>query len=1145
MSSNFVHLHCHSEYSLLDGMIKIPELCAKANEFGMNACAITDHGNIFGAAYFYKTCKDAGINPIIGSEVYVCADRFAKNTTDKHRNHLILLAQNNQGYHNLCQISSLSYTEGFYYVPRVDHNLLREHNDGIICLSACIIGEIPEAILAGNMDRAVALAEEYHTLFPDRFYLELQSNGLKEQEVVNTGLKELAEQLHLPLVATNDCHYLRKTDYDAHEVLLCIGTKKLLKDEDRLSFTTNEFYYKSPEEMEAAFADLPEAIANTALIAESCHVELDMGHHYFPVYPLPEGASIESEFRRLAEEGLEHRLERHPKRESLDFDVYRARLQHEIKVILDMGFPGYFLIVQEFINWAKDHGIPVGPGRGSAAGSLVAWAMQITNIDPIPYNLLFERFLNSERVSLPDIDVDFSQKMRAEVIQHLRDTYGADRVTQIVTFGTLKARAVIRDVARVLEYPYMEADSLAKAVPPKYTLSQAISDVPEVQMRYSNDPATRALLDTALHLEDLHRNVSTHASGVVIAHVPTVEFAPVCVDANNKSIIRVQYDGPMAELIGMVKFDILGLKTLDVINRTIANIIEEGKPTPDMDCLPLDDARVYALYAQGETDGIFQVESPGLRKYLRMLIPTTFEDLIAMLALYRPGPLGSGMVDSFIHRKHGQEPVEYYGLDEILEPILAPTYGVIVYQEQVMQIAQAMAGYTLGGADILRRAMGKKKPEEMAKQRTVFLEGCRKNGIVDDKANEIFNLMEKFAAYGFNKSHSAAYALISYQTAYLRVYYPAEFLAATMSLADSDKLPGYISAAQSSGIEIAPPDINVSRNVFYAHAGRIFYAVSAIKGVGEKTVANIIAARDTAPFRSLRDLYVRTSRMTQPILTRLIEAGACDCFAESRARMAAAVPTVADKRATASSDGIGVVFNDFIPDWDDNERLAREKMILGVYVTGNPAAICVEEICRQGWWTLESAQKFGGNSAPIRCALIVQGGREWKVKKEGKNQGKSMCKIHVMDMTGNATLTCFPAQYDRYKNLIKMKEPLVFDLDCRQGDRKVEEEIADENGEMATVVSNVREMEYIVRDVRSFDDACKFSNAPVAIHVPYGYLDKTHTDVLNEILARHCGPCSVQLYVQMMDCRCVVQAQGVHVQPSLQFYRDIRGWWRS
>ena len=863
--ADFVHLHCHTEYSLLDGSIRLNDLCQRSKDYGMTSCAITDHGNMFGAAYFFKACKEFGLNPIFGCEVYTCRDHTDR--TDQRRNHLILLAQDITGYHNLVKLVSHSYLEGFYYKPRVDHEMIKKYKEGLICLSACIAGEIPQAILHKNMDLARSIAMEYHDMFQENFYFELQSNKLPEQDIVNKGLLDLAEDLHYPIVATNDCHYLNKEDYQAHEVLLAIGTKKTMDDPTRLTFTTNEFYYKSPEEMAASFSDNPEAIANTCRIAESCHVELDMGHHYFPVYALPEGASIESEFRRLAEEGLEQRLAKHPQKDSIDPDLYRKRLQYEIKVILDMGFPDYFLIVQEFINWAKDHGIPVGPGRGSAAGSLVAWSMRITNLDPIPYNLLFERFLNSERVSLPDIDVDFCERRRAEVIQHMRDTYGANSVAQITTFGTMKARGVVRDVGRALNVPLHEVDVIAKMIPsdPKITIAKALESEEELRKRYDTDSKVKRLLDTAMSLEGLTRHASTHAAGLVVSDKPMEEYLPLykltrdksTADNEGKDEIVTQFDGPMTEQTGLVKFDFLGLKTMTMIFDTLENIRAQGKTPPDLDNLSLEDKETYQLFSQGDTDGVFQVEGAGMRQYLRQLQPSCFEDIIAMLALYRPGPLGSGMVDEFIQRKHGEIDVVYP--HESLKDCLKDTYGVIVYQEQVMQIAQIIANYTLGGADLLRRAMGKKKAEAMAQQRSNFLKGASENNIPEKTANEIFDLMEKFAAYGFNKSHSAAYALVSYYTAYLKVHFKVEFMAALMSseMGDQEKLIKYIADCKASDIEVLPPLVNRSSWFFTAQEGKVIFGLGAIKNVGKGAIESMIAARKKGLFTSLLDFCER------------------------------------------------------------------------------------------------------------------------------------------------------------------------------------------------------------------------------------------------------------------------------------------------
>ena len=758
--SGFTHLHCHSEYSLLDGAIRLKDLCARAVDFGFSSAAVTDHGNLFGSLPFYLEAKKHGIKPILGSEIYVADDMADRE--NKRRFHLILLAQNLLGYHNLVKIVSAGFLDGFYYKPRVDKNFLRRHSEGLICLSACLQGEVPWTLRFETMDKALAKTREYMEIFPDRFYLELQSNGLKEQEVVNDRLMEVAAETGLPLVATNDCHYLGKDDYEAHDILLCVGTGKIRSEKQRLRFETNEFYYKTPEEMEAAFAHCPEAVENAGRIADMCEVELKLKQHFFPVYDVPEGSSLDREFRRLAEEGLTARLAALPY--AVDEAAYRERLEFELQVIIEKGFPAYFLIVQDFINWAKGQGIPVGPGRGSAAGSLVAYALRITDLDPIRYKLFFERFLNVERASLPDIDVDFCYNRRDEVIKYVTEKYGSDHVAQIVAFGTMKAKGVIRDVARALDISLKDADRIAKLIPDdlKMTLVKALEQEPELRALIDGEPRFRELYDASLRLEGLTRHSSIHAAGIVISQKPMVEYLPLHRGKNGEMV--TQFDMKKVELVGLIKFDFLGLKTLTVIDDALKLIRKNGKPAPVLEKLPLDDPQTFELLGRGETDGVFQLESDGMRRVLKALKPSCFEDIIALLALYRPGPLESGMVDDFIGRKHGLRAVEYEypELAPILHPILEDTYGVILYQEQVMKIASDLARYSLGEGDNLRRAMGKKDPAEMARQRVRFLDGAKANGISQNAAEYIFDLMEKFAGYGFNKSHSDRPAIQSH-----------------------------------------------------------------------------------------------------------------------------------------------------------------------------------------------------------------------------------------------------------------------------------------------------------------------------------------------------------------------------------------------
>lgn len=1150
--SDFVHLHCHTEYSLLDGAIRLKDLCARAREYGMPAAAITDHGNMYGAAYFFTHCKAAEIKPIFGCEVYVCKDHLDKTSEfARRRNHLVLLAQNQTGYHNLVKLVTKGYMEGFHYKPRVDKKLLAQYSEGIIALSACIAGEIPKALLHQSMDEALAVTREYMDIFPDRLYLELQSNGLKEQEILNARLLELADATGLPLVATNDCHYLNADDADAHEVLLCIQTQTTMDDPKHMRFETRELYYKSPEEMEKAFAHVPEAIANTAKIADMCNVTLDFGHHYFPRYKLPEGMTIETEFVKLAREGLEKRLEKHPDREHLDPARYRERLEYELKVILEMGFPSYFLIVQDFINWAKNHGIPVGPGRGSAAGSLVAWALRITNLDPLPYNLLFERFLNIERVSLPDIDVDFCERRRARVIQYMVDTYGADSVAQITTFGTMKAKGVVRDVGRALGFSFAETDRIAKLIPDdlKMTISKAMDMEPQLADMYKNDPQIRHLIDTSLRLEGLTRHASIHAAGLVVSPEAMDNFLPLYRGKNGE--IVTQFDGPMTEKTGLVKFDFLGLKTMTLIQDTLDNISLQGQTPPDLDNLPLTDMATYELFGRGDTDGVFQVESSGMRDYLRKLRPSCFEDIIAMLALYRPGPLGSGMVDEFIKRKHGLLPVSYPV--PTLENCLKDTYGVIVYQEQVMQIAQIVANYTLGGADLLRRAMGKKKAEAMAAERVKFVAGAAENGISESKANEIFDLMEQFAAYGFNKSHSAAYALVSYFTAYFKVHHKVEFMAAllTSEMGNQDKVLKYISCCRDMDIDVVQPSVNESLRSFTAREGRVVFGLGGIKNVGGEAINEITEARRDGPYTSLLDLACRVNlrKVTKRVLENLIKGGACDCLGAPRAAMLDAIDTVvarAQKKArdkasnqisllsmtpqteapTMPGIGMDCPQND-LPEMPDDEKLRGEKEALGFFLTSHPLQPFRREIPRLGLTTLEDARDmFPG--AEIKCALLVTGIKEITTKK-----GERMAFVSVEDLTGHAEMTVFPRTYAEHRELFASEQPLYVEarLDA------AEERSDSEDGDV------VREVKMLGGKVQLLADVCQRSDAPINITIPDTHCTRQRLLELRSILEAHPGANEARAIVLLDGHRCVLRVgPRLGVAPGPNLDKELSAW---
>lgn len=1157
--ADFVHLHCHTEYSLLDGAIRLGDLCEKAREFGMPACAITDHGNMFGAAYFYSKCKEYGIKPIFGCEVYTCPDHRDKvGANSRQRNHLILLAQDQAGYHNLVKLVTHGYLDGYYYKPRVDKGLLRQYSQGLICLSACLSGEIPAAIIAGDMDLARSLANEYAAIFPARFYLELQHNGLDEQQKANTGLRELAESCNLPLVATNDCHYLTADDYYAHEVLLCIQTQRTMADRERMRFETNEFYFKSPDEMATHFNDSSEELANTLRIAESCNVELDFGRHYFPVYPLPENASLASEFRRLAIAGLQTRLERHPARDRLNRQVYEQRLEHEMKVIEEMGFPGYFLIVQEFINWAKDNHIPVGPGRGSAAGSLVAWALRITNLDPLPYNLLFERFLNIERVSLPDIDVDFCERRRGEVILHMTETYGKGSVAQITTFGTMKAKGVVRDVGRALGMSFAETDRIAKLVPDslKMTIKKALEQEPELKKLYESDEQVAHLLDTARKLEGLSRHASTHAAGLVVSDKPMEEYLPLYLGKRGELV--TQFDGPMTEKTGLVKFDFLGLRTMTQIQDTLDNIALQGREVPDLDNLALDDPQTYELYSRGDTDGVFQVESSGMRQYLRMLKPSCFEDIIAMLALYRPGPLGSGMVDEFIKRKHGQARIDY--LHDSLRDCLADTYGVIVYQEQVMQIAQIIASYTLGGADLLRRAMGKKKPEAMAKERANFVSGAEKNGIDAKKANEIFDLMEKFAEYGFNKSHSAAYALISYYTAWLKTHYKVEFMAAllTSESGNQDKLLKYVSACKDMGIEVLQPSVNQSQHGFSAADGKVLFGLGGIKNVGDEAIREIIESREEkGPYISLVDLCSRVNlrKVNKRALESLIKGGACDCLGASRAAMLACVEQAVARgqkssrsrnsaqamligaqtqTAASSLPGVGLETPEAaLQEMAEDEKMRNEKEALGFFLSSHPLRPFGPEIARLGLDTLDGVREKS-SGAQVQCAALVTNVRE--VTTKGK--GERMAFVEIEDLSGHAEVTFFPKDYGPARALLNSDQPLYIKARLEAGQsgnqQGWEEEENEEKGSQIKLLG---------QGVCLLADICAENGGPVQILIPVSKLNEADLTELRRILEANKGKIGVEAKIEdaAWSCKMALDPE-IRVRPGPQLNRNLDDW---
>jgi len=1040
--ADFVHLHCHTEYSLLDGAIRIKDLVSTATDFGCPAAAITDHGNMHGALVFYEAAKKAELKPIVGCEVYVAKERMGLKDARSARDagwHLILLAQNDVGFRNLLKLVTMGYFEGFHYKPRVDKTVLAAHSEGLIALSACLKGEINQAFLRQGMDAAREQARQYAALFPDRFYLELQANDLPEQAKVNDMLIELSHETKLPLVATNDCHYLRASDAEAHDILLCIQTAACVDDEKRMRFTTKELYYRSPDEMAAAFAHVPEAVANTCAIAERINLSLDLKTLHFPAYTPPEGKDLDETMAVMAREGLKRRL---AKMSGVDEKKYWERLELELDVINRMGFPGYFLIVQDFINWAKAQGIPVGPGRGSAAGSLVAFSLRITNLDPLPYDLLFERFLNIERISMPDIDVDFCERRRVEVIRYVTEKYGRDSVAQITTFGTMKAKAVVRDVGRALGMSFGETDRIAKLIPEdlKMTIDKALAQEPKLRELAAADPRIARLIDVSRRLEGLCRHASTHAAGVVISDKPMTEYVPLYKGKNDE--IVTQWDMKRVEKVGLVKFDFLGLKTMTVIQDALEIIRQSGDTPPDLDTLPLTDPATYELFSRGDTDGIFQVESEGMRKYLRMLKPTCFEDVIAMLALYRPGPLGSGMVEQFIRRKHGEEPVEYP--HPLLAETLAPTYGVIVYQEQVMKIAQVLASFTLGDGDLLRRAMGKKIAAEMAMQRTRFVDGAKQNGIPEKKANEIFDLMEKFAEYGFNKSHSAAYALISYHTAYLKAHHPVAYMAALMTsdIENQDKILKYIADCRDREIEVLPPDVNAGQADFSVKDGKILYGLAGIKNVGREAITEIVAERGkNGPYTSLLDLASRVNlrKVTKRVLEYLIKCGACDGFGCTRAGLFAGLDQAAaigQKRAAdrntnqlslmalvptkpEPTTGLGIDCPEAtLTEWGHEQKMAFEKEALGFYLTGHPLLAYIRDIRAMRLPSLVQCADLSPGTE-VKVAAMVVSLKEIVTKKGGK-----MAFGLVKDLTGEAEVTFFPEVFEKSRELLSVDAPL-------------------------------------------------------------------------------------------------------------------------
>jgi len=1039
--SNFVHLHVHSQYSLLDGAIRFEEAFNLAKKYRMNALALTDHGNMFGAVEFYQMAIRHGIKPIVGCEVYVSpGSRFEKKTGVGEGNyHLTLLVKNETGYFNLLKLVSLAHLEGFYYKPRVDKALLSQYNEGLIALSGCLKGEVASHAGRGDLKKALQTAEDYRRIFNDRrFFIEIQNNGVENQLQVNERLLEVAHQLSLPVVATNDCHYLHRKDAKAQEVLLCIQTGKTLQDSDRMRFSSDEFYFKSPQEMADLFQNIPEAIGHSIEIAEQCNLEMRFDEKHIPRIAVPTGETPESYLEKLSRDGLERRLSRYQGEKTFkDRSArYKARLEEELKIIKSMGYPGYFLIVYDFIRYAKSRAIPVGPGRGSAAGSLVAYALNITDLDPIEYDLIFERFLNPGRKSsMPDVDVDFCMEGRDEVIQYVSEKYGKENVAQIITFGKMQAKAVVRDVGRVLGIPYAEVDRIAKLIPNKIdiTLAQAVQQEAGLREAIAKDTRIASLFEIAESLEGLARHASTHAAGVVIANKPLMEYLPLQRGQNSEVI--TQYAMKQVEAIGLVKFDFLGLKTLTVLDQTIHLIQKNRGLSVQLSEIPLDDSEVYALLGAGSNMGIFQLESSGMRDLLTKLKPQSFKDIIALVALYRPGPLDSGMVGEFIKRKHGQESIQY----ELpsLEEILRDTYGVIVYQEQVMRIASALANFSLEDADNLRRAMSKKDALEMERQKEKFMEGTKKTRIPSRKAEKIFEQMETFGRYGFNKSHSTAYALLAYQTAYLKTHYPIEFMAAllTSEAQNADKIVKYISECREMGIEILPPDINESFKHFAVIGNQIRFGLTAVKNVGDAAIDITLAEREgNGKFQSLYDFCHRVDlrKVNRRVIESLVKCGSFDFSKAHRSQMLTVLGELLEQSQRTQKkkgepqlsmliDHSKALKEDY-PDMDEfpeNQLVAFEKETIGFYISRHPLSRYEDEIKKYTNLDTSTLPKLQ-NGAEVNICGLVSGLKEIVTKK-----GDRMAFLTLEDMKGFVEVILFPEVFKAASPCLRGGDPLL------------------------------------------------------------------------------------------------------------------------
>jgi DNA polymerase-3 subunit alpha len=1138
---DFVHLHVHTMYSLLDGAIRLDALFDRAKAFGMHAVAITDHGTMFNVLEFYEKAVKAGIKPIIGCECYV-APRTLNDKTPldaKGLSHLVLLAENQEGYRNLCKLATIAQLDGFYYRPRIDKQVLQAHAKGLIAMSACLHGEIPQLIKDDRLEEAESAALWYQSLFGENnFFLEVQNNGIDIQDTVNAALREMSAKLSIPLVASNDCHYLDKSDVRAHDVLLCVQTGKTVNDSERFRFRTDQLYFKSREEMAAYFKDFPGAIVNTVNIAERCQLSFDFDSYHFPKFTDSSGLTAQELFTRKARQGFEKiwKLIK-SRRPQADESLYRERLAYEIGVINKMGFPGYFLIVSDFINYAKENGVPVGPGRGSAAGSLVAYSLGITDLDPLEHGLIFERFLNPDRISMPDIDVDFCINGREKIFKYVVDRYGGgDYVAQIITFGKLKTRAVIRDVGRALDIPLAEVDVIAKLVPDvlNIKLADALKQEPRLRELQETRPDVAELINICLTLEGLPRHASTHAAGVVIGDKPLVEYLPLY--KGKRGEVVTQLDMKLVEKIGLVKFDFLGLRNLTVIDHTHNLISQQGKTPPDLSNLDLEDPATYELLGLGDTTGVFQLESSGMKDLLVRLRPERFDDVIALVALYRPGPLDSGMVDDFVERKHGRKEVVYM-LPE-LAPILKETYGVIVYQEQVMKIASSLASYTMAEADGLRKAMGKKIAAMMAEQRERFVKGAIKNGVAEEKAKALFDLMEKFGGYGFNKSHSAAYALIAFQTAYLKAHFPVEFIAAllTSEMNSIDGVVKYINECRAHQIEVLPPDINSGEKIFSVADNKIHFGLVAVKNVGEGAIDAISEERAAnGLFSSLFDFCERVDlrRVNKRVVESLIACGAFDSTGDNRAQMTAVLEEAldygqkvqrerCDPQMGLFDDGIDCSMSVTAPampkitEWDNKEKLAREKESLGFYISGHPLAQ-YEKVMAKYTNADTAALEEARDGQAIRIGGMVAACKIIRTKKE-----ELMAFIQLEDLHGSVEVVVFPSIYAATSELLKADSPCL----C-QGKVQKEEKGA----------------KIIADSIIPMEKAESLWTANIHFTIDVERSDETMLERLRDIIQQHPGDCRgfVHLKIAEQAETVIAMSDNWGIQPGETLTREVNG----